>query len=85
MLNESQERAAPQTDLAGILAIVHRRVRVALAETPLDPGGPGADVSGQLNPKGDVQRPFDLAADERIRQELDPLGSLLYLIPESIR
>ncbi len=64
---------ALQMDMTQILAVVHRRVRATLAETPLDPAGPVANVSNELNPKGDVQQPFDLAADKRIRQELEAL------------
>jgi len=62
-----------QMDMARILEVVHRRVRAALAETPPDPAGPVANVSSELNPKGDVQQPFDLSADKRIRQELEAL------------
>ena len=60
-------------DMGRILAVVHQRVRTVLAETPPDPARPAANVSSELNPKGDVQQPFDLAADKRIRQELEAL------------
>ncbi len=94
MLDERQDRAATlrslpgsdtealQMDMARILAVVHRRVRAALAETPPDPAGPVANVSGELNPKGDVQQPFDLAADKRILQELEALCSSGVILTE---
>ena len=61
--------------MARILARVHRRVRAALAQTPADVTGTVASASGELNPKGDVRQPFDLTADELIRQELEALCS----------
>ena len=94
MLDERQDRAATlrslrrsdtealQMDMAQILAVVHRRVRAVLAETPAHLTGPVANVSGELNPKGDVQQRFDLAADERIRQELEALCSSGVILSE---
>ena len=69
-------------DMGRILAVVHQRVRTALAETPPDPARPAANVSSELNPKGDVQQPFDLAADKRIRQELEALCSSGVILSE---
>ena len=60
-------------DMTRILAVVHRQIRTALVETAPDPTEPVADISGELNPKGDVRQPFDLTADELIRQELEAL------------
>ena len=60
-------------DMARTLAVIHRRVRAVLAETPPDLTEPVATASGELNPKGDVQQLFDLAADKLIRQELEAL------------
>ncbi len=62
-------------EMTRILALVHRRVQVALAEMPADVTGAVASGSGELNPKGDVRQPFDLTADELIRQELEALCS----------
>ena len=73
-----------QMDMARILAAVHRRVRAALAETPPDLTEPVANVSGQLNPKGDVQQPFDLKADKRIRRELEALCSSGVILSEEL-
>ena len=61
--------------VARILARVHRRVRAALAVAPADVTGTVASASGDLNPKGDVRHPFDLTADQLIRQELEALCS----------
>jgi len=60
-------------EMAEILAALHRRVREALAGGLPLPLRTVADGSGELNPKGDVRHPFDLAADELVLEELEAL------------
>ncbi len=61
------------TSMTWRLQVLHRRVREAVANGVPDVGCAVENLSGELNPKGDVRQAFDLIADELIHQELKTL------------